>query len=434
MSALAYTLSSFAIILVLSRLRLPLWLAICGGAASLGGFFAIGWVDLVRTILAAATQGTSIGLLLTFALLMVLSEAMRQTGRLEQMVSLIQSFLRRPAITLAALPALIGLLPMPGGALFSAPMVRQAAGERRIGGDMLSAMNYWWRHVWEHWWPLYPGVILAMSLTNSDLLVFAAFQIPLGLFMALSGLLILRRLHPDLQQAAPPPSPGTKRKILHAIAPIGLILVVWFAGDVAIKIAMAPTRGWAVPVGGSTFLVKFAPLILGLVISLAYTLGARSLPARQVARLVMNREILPLLGLVLSIMIYQQMLVRVDAARAISSELSALHVPVWLVVIALPFIAGMLTGIAFGFVGVSFPLVLSLVASMPDHPAVRPYAVLAYASGHLGMMLSPIHLCYVVSNRYFSTTFGATMRLIAGPSAIMAACAGGYFLLLRWLL
>jgi len=434
MSALSYTLLSFAIILILSRLKVPLWLAICGGAGSLGIFFGLGGMGLARVAWAAATDAASIGLLLTVALLLILSEAMRQTGRLERMVSLIQAFLRRPAITMAALPALIGLLPMPGGAIFSAPMVRQAAGDNRIDGDMLSAVNYWWRHIWEHWWPLYPGVILAMSLTNSDLLTFAAFQIPLGIFMVLGGIIILRALHPDMRQIGPPPPPGTKLKILQAIAPIGLVLIVWFACDMVFK-AVVGWMGIEAGAGHAGLLPlagKFAPLILGLVASLVFTLWSKPLPARQVVRLMMGKELVPLLGLVLSVMIYQHMLTDVNAAAAIGRELIAMHVPLTSVVILLPFIAGLLTGVAFGFVGVSFPLVLSLVASMPDHPAMRPYAVLAYACGHLGMMISPTHLCYVVSNRYFGATFSATSRLIVWPCLLVVILEAAYFLLLKW--
>jgi hypothetical protein len=83
---------------------------------------------------------------------------------------------------------------------------------------------------------------------------------------------------------------------------------------------------------------------------------------------------------------------------------------------------------------VSFPLVISLVESMPDHPAMRPYVVLAYACGHLGMMISPLHLCYVVSNRYFEATFGATIRLLKWPLVVVIVTSGTYFLLLKWAL
>lgn len=435
MPALTLTLCSFAIILLLSRLKAPLWAAITTGTVALGLFFNATPAEIARVAATGATRSTSIGLLLVMALLMAFSESLRQTGRLERIVEAVNAVFRRPAITLAALPALIGLLPMPGGALFSAPMVRQAAGEKAPDGNLLSALNYWWRHIWEHWWPLYPGVILAMSLTSSSLASFISFQFPLCIGMALSGLLILKALHPDMHRVLPPAPAGAMRNLLNAITPIGLILILWFAADFSIKTAVRiqPALIGSMSPGASDLLTKFSPLLLGLLGSLIATLVSNPLPARKVARLFGGKETLPLLGLVLSVMIYQQMLTHVNAAQRIGEELTARHVPLTSVVIILPFIAGMLTGIAFGFVGVSFPIVLSLIAGMPDVP-MRPYVVLAYASGHIGMMLSPIHLCYVVSNRYFEATFGATYRHIALPSLLMAILAGAYFSLLRWLL
>ena len=59
---------------------------------------------------------------------------------------------------------------------------------------------------------------------------------------------------------------------------------------------------------------------------------------------------------------------------------------------------------------------------------------MAYACGHLGMMISPIHLCYVLSNRYFATNFSATARLIAWPCLVVAVLTTAYFMLLKWAL
>ncbi len=308
MPALGLTLVSFGIILALVRLKVPLWFAIFCGAISLGLFFGEDAKGLVRVAWVGVTQSTSIGLLITMVLLLTLSDAMRQTGRMQRMVTSIQAYVRRPAITLAVLPALIGLLPMPGGAIFSAPMVRQAAHGSELGGHVLSSINYWWRHIWEHWWPLYPGVILAMSLTNSDLLTFAMFQIPLGVFMVLGGVWMYRSMPALLLPMAPPPPPGLKRTILVSVAPIGVILIVWALGAIMMKFLAAHLGPGGFSPGGLSFMQKFAPLLLGLAVSLVFTLWARPFPFKQLWRLTWNKESIPLLGLVLSVMVYQNML------------------------------------------------------------------------------------------------------------------------------
>ncbi|MFB3893313.1 MAG: DUF401 family protein [Phycisphaerae bacterium] len=442
MQALCLTLLAFAIMLVLARLRVPLAAAIIVGAAALGMFFGRWPKDILLIAGAGVIKPMSIGLLLTITLLLAISEAMRITGQLERIVTLASAFLRRPAVTLAALPALIGLLPMPGGALFSAPMVKSAAGDGRIGGDLLSAVNYWWRHIWEHWWPLYPGVIMAMTLTGSDLPTFAAFQMPLSLGMVATGLLILRRIHAGLRITAPPPPAGTKRQLLRATSGIWIILICWGLAAGAGRIIFGPMPLPPLPGEGPLSYTEQAfrtaremvPLILGLLGSFAWICHGGRLTAGAVRRMILSKSMLPLLGLVIAVMVFQNMLEAVGAAGQIGKGLNDLNMPVIVVVIVLPFVAGMVTGVAFGFVGVSFPIVIPLVAAMAGSPAGRPYWVLAYACGHLGMMISPIHLCYVVSNRFFGTTFGPVTKHIAAPAGIMAVIAAAYFIALKFVI
>ena len=226
MHALPYTLGVFALILILSRLKVPLAPAIFVGAIVMGLLFGLTGTSVAGTIWAGVIQPRTIAMALITMLLLSLSVLMQHGGQLEEIVSLAGGLLRRPAVAMAALPALIGLLPMPGGALFSAPMVRSAAGDTQVDRSMLSAINYWFRHLWEHWWPLYPGVILAMGLTGSAYLPFAACQLPLGIFMVLGGLLLIYRVHPDLRIKAARPPPGTRRKLLRATSSIWVILVV----------------------------------------------------------------------------------------------------------------------------------------------------------------------------------------------------------------
>jgi hypothetical protein len=433
-SKLVATLAAFALILLLARLKLPLSLAILGGVLALGWLFGLGAWDVVAVSLAGAVQPITIGLCVAVVLLLSISEAMRQAGQLTEIVALAKAFLRRPAVTMAALPALIGLLPMPGGALFSAPMVEAAAGEASVGRDRLSAVNYWFRHIWEYWWPLYPGVILALTLTASDLGTFVLYQIPLGLFMATGGLVIFRGAAPDLHRRAPRPPPGQARRLLRVTSTIWVILLVWGVASVAVAAGarLLPDE----PAGrqGMAIARKFVPLTVGLLVGLLWTMRMNRLGGRQVGRILTRPALGRMVVLVVSVMVFQHLIQHVEAAPRIAEELTGLRVPVILVVIVLPLIAGLVTGLAVGFVGTSFPIVLGLVAALPGEPSIRPYVALAYAFGHLGQMLSPLHVCHVVSNRYFKTGFAAVYPRILPAAAVTAVLAVSYFLLLRQLL
>ena len=428
-------MAAFGLILLLSRLKVPLSVAILTGAAALGVLFGLGSGQIGSAALAGATRPNSIGLLVITILLLALSQSMRAGGQLEQIVSLARAFLRRPAVAMAALPALIGLLPMPGGALFSAPMVEAAAGGSESSGR-LSAINYWYRHLWEYWWPLYPGVILAAEWTARPLEVFIAQQLPLGLFMAASGVVIFRGLHQDLRATGALAQEGTKRRLLRSTSSIWIILIVWAVGTVAARLVFAHMGLGAEQLKARenlSALSKYGPLTVALVASLVWTARLNGIGPGGLAKVFAGRSLYDLAVLVLSVMVFGQLLETTNAGWRIGGELQALEIAPILVVGALPFIAGMVTGLAVGFVGVSFPIVLEVVRAMSEGGATSAYMVLAYACGHLGMMLSPLHLCHIVSNRYFNTTFGPVYRRIIPAAAIMFVLAVGYFGLLRLL-
>jgi hypothetical protein len=45
------------------------------------------------------------------------------------------------------------------------------------------------------------------------------------------------------------------------------------------------------------------------------------------------------------------------------------------------------------------------------------HASLAYASGYMGMMLSPVHICFLVSKDYFKASLLASYRHLYKPVA-----------------
>ncbi|MHC4563036.1 MAG: DUF401 family protein, partial [Planctomycetota bacterium] len=201
-SALVSVLAGFALILVLTRLNVPVAASIAAGAAVVVLLFDRSALQTAGILGRGLIVPRTLAVAVVVALLLVLSMAMRASGRTDRMVGLMKSILRRPAISMAAMPAMIGLLPMPGGALFSAPMVSSAAAGTAVTGAQLSAINFWYRHLWEYWWPLYPGVIVAMRIAGDELGIdqgtFILWQLPMSLIMLLGGLWVFRGLHPDL--------------------------------------------------------------------------------------------------------------------------------------------------------------------------------------------------------------------------------------------
>ena len=97
------------------------------------------------------------------------------------------------------------------------------------------------------------------------------------------------------------------------------------------------------------------------------------------------------------------------------------------VVCLLPFITGLLTGLTVGFVGSTFPLVISIAGGAP-----LAVMSLAFASGFIGVLLSPVHLCLVLTREYFKADmWGVYRKLIPSGAFILIVALIEYLLLKR---
>jgi hypothetical protein len=93
-------------------------------------------------------------------------------------------------------------------------------------------------------------------------------------------------------------------------------------------------------------------------------------------------------------------------------ELAAGQVPLLAIISILPFIAGLVTGIAIGFAGTAFPLVVGLMGISGSGLTPMATLVLAFTMGYAGMMLSPVHLCLLLTREYFSSPYFKVLRYI----------------------
>ncbi|MDH4232459.1 MAG: DUF401 family protein, partial [Nitrospirota bacterium] len=102
------------------------------------------------------------------------------------------------------------------------------------------------------------------------------------------------------------------------------------------------------------------------------------------------------------------------------------QIPLLPVLCLLPFMTGMLTGITVGFVGSTFPLLISMTGGVsPAHMS------LAFAAGFIGVLLSPVHLCLVLTKEYFKADLWGIYKKTLPASAIIFIAALIEYSLLR---
>jgi len=411
--AIIKVLCCFGLILALNRLRVHLSLCLFVGAVVVGLWMGQSPGDIASGLVTSLTSLETIQLVAIICLILVVSQLMKVSGQLDRIVEKFVAIAQDAATVSVVMPALIGLLPMPGGALFSAPMVETAVAGCSLSQDRKTAVNYWFRHIWEFWWPLYPGVVLAVSLLQVEMWRFILIQAPLTLLAVAAGTVFLLR---PLRETR---SRGNSRNLQLQL--LGSFL--WEAMPIMVVIVcivfLALLRNLLVLSGLSINLPSALPLILGLLACLAWVMRVNRLGFRDFLAALFHRNTVPMLLLIFGIMAFKGALVDSQAVFKIREEMVQYQIPFLMVVVAMPLISGFITGITIGFVGASFPLLVPLFTGLSPFDFLL-HASLAYVSGYVGMMLSPVHICLLVTKDYFKASMAASYRLLYKPvTAVM---------------
>ncbi len=379
----------FLLIIVLIRFKIPIGLSLLAGALFLGIWnYGLGndlWILLYQSFI----NIKSWNLVITVILILTFANLFESAGLVKSMVSSLESFLSPRWVGRAA-PAIIGLLPMPGGAMVSAPIVREIGRNTDTRPEVFTAANYWWRHVWEATWPLYPSIILAAAVLKISVWDVAIVNFPISVTCIAAGLLLGKignsqrsGARPDLLLLLKSLWPILFIVLLGLVLKVDLIFSVVFV--ILILVFAYRIRFPAVK---RAFLKSFSPNIIVLIFG--------------VMTLMYTMEITGTAGL------FYEELLQINIAPAF-------------VVFAVPFVVGVLTGVTSAYIGVSFPVILPLLGT--ESLSFKSGMLLAFAGGFMGVMASPVHLCLVLTKEYFRASLGKTMVLLALPIVITSCMA-----------
>ncbi len=327
---------------------------------------------------------------LTFA--MTLSKLMEETGLLSNLATTLEMI--SPKLACHLIPAVIGLVPLPGGALVSAAACRDLV--HRIGLNPVQGtfINYWFRHLWEFFMPVYPGVIALSVLLNIPLSYVMALFFPISIVTIITGYIISRRMLKDVANSTKRLSKGIVLDILRASWPVIILIIMIVAGLntiiafplVVVLLAIQQRAG--LPVLSKAFRYGFGPAVVFMLYA---------------------------------IMLYKTTIESSNVAYRFLVDMQAMSMPVLIVLTLLPFVIGFITGSSTAFVGIAFPL---LVPFLVTGSQVNSYALLlAYMSGMLGLLLSPVHLCLVLSAEYFKVKLISVYRYIVPLYSVIEAMA-----------
>jgi integral membrane protein (TIGR00529 family) len=390
----------FGLILLLLRKKVAIGHVMLISSGALFLLYAMNPLQILTAARKAFISSITIKLLLSLSLIKVFELVLREQNVLSSMMSTVkETFVSRKAVMIS-MPLLIGMLPSLGGAYFSAPMVGEATEDQEMGQDEKAFINYWFRHPWEFMLPLYPGILFASVVSGIPLSSLVMANIIYALTMIITGFIFsMRRVNS--------PAPAEKRSVPHAgakqwlnflpiAAVLGLVLIL--------KIELH-----------SALIIILIPLFI------FYRYGAI-----KIIRSLKHGFSMNLIIMIAGIVLFKEMMEASGAVANLSRFFVENGIPSVPVFCLLPFIAGLLTGHTVGFVGSSFPLLLSIV----DHVSLSLIS-LAFVSGLIGVLLSPVHLCLILSREYFRADLSGIYRKTIPAGAIVFGVAVIRYLIAR---
>ena len=384
MNIFALLIIAMAIIILMLRRHIPI-----GPCMLAGGLF----IWLMKTpelhyLTQAFTETLSLprtyDIIFALYFVMCLEIELRTSGALAGMVHALQKIFSSNRVTLAVMPAFLGLLPSLGGARFSAPIVEEASKGLGLTNDHQSAINFWFRHIFEFSSPIIPGMIMACNIAGVAYSEFITHLCWLTVLMFSVGWFVLIR---PIKADSIKENTGTQaadeqgwQDLWLSLSPVVLtfVLVVFFNMNASVGMGVVTA---------------------GLFIVLHFTKREVSLKEVVVGAIDMK-----MFFNVLCILYFIQILIVTQVLQEIVTAFQSSPLPVPVIIACVSFIIGVLTGMSQGHVAIIMPIIAAMQTGSLNLAGV------AMAFGVAGQMLTPTHMCLVVTVDYFKANFFKTLK------------------------
>ena len=376
-------LISIVVILILLRLKLHPGFAILGGSVVIM-LLVLPLNSVPSLMLRTLIDKQTFTLLVVVASAMTMSSLMEAKGLLAKLAATMEGI--GPRLAMHLIPAVIGLVPMPAGALVSATAVKGLTRRLKLTPEQSTFINYWFRHIWEFSIPVYPTIIVTAAVLAIPIFVVVRTLAPMTVLAIVLGVLVsyqLLKKTPRIKVGARESARSITYNLFRASWPIFLLVVL-------------------------IFLKVDAMIAFPLTLVLLIVQQRAKLPELKKAFIYgLNPRVLLLLY---AIMLYKATIESSGVAKILVSDMQAIGLPPSLMLVGLPLLMGLATGFGPAFVGLALPLLIPYI--VVDSGINSGALILAFVSGMMGLLLSPMHLCFILSAEYFKAALVKVYRYI----------------------
>jgi integral membrane protein (TIGR00529 family) len=298
-------------------------------------------------------------------------------------------------ITIGLIPAIYGLMPVPGGALFSAPLVDKEGIKLHLKKNQRNFINVWFRHIWFPIYPISSAMILICSkdFTGLDydigLYKLIIANIPSFILFIIIGGIFLRIFTAKTKEEneiLKKNYTGLKY-LLIPTAPIILYIVVYVLNIYYPFVNVQQ--------------IQKSIFIFGLFLSFIFLFIFTKIHYKNYLKILKKSFSFNIAFTIFGIMIFREMFEITQINKILADMIQTLPFPPLLIIILIPLLLGLITGYNLGAIALSYVVIEPLFYSTNIN--IIGLTSIIFISSFVGYLISPIHLCNVVSSDHFKT-------------------------------
>jgi integral membrane protein (TIGR00529 family) len=392
---------AFALIIILIRKKFNFGLSLIIGSLILGVFSLqeINAVEIPKAFVEALIYSfednkldtLAIELALLLLLIYILAKCMQETNAIQKLIDSFRTIFYKGGI-LGLIPAIYGLMPVPGGALFSAPMIDKEGNKFNLENNQKNFLNVWWRHIW---FPIFPissamMTICSIEFSNIDIYDLIIADIPAFIAFFIIGFIFLRFFIKKIPKLKTPPKKDYTGLIflLPPLIPILIYILIFLI----------------LFLNGTSEILKDYQIkifIIGVVLSIFFLFYLIKNTKKEFIQIIKRSISFNLVLAIFGILIFREMIEVSNANIILANLINQLLIPPLLIIIIIPLILGLITGYNLGAVLLSYFLVEPFFNETGLN--IIGLTSIIFISSLVGYLISPIHLCNVVSSDYLKT-------------------------------
>lgn len=364
--------------------------------------------SMVDAAVKVFTTSSSLQTLIVVLEIGVLGSLLKQYGLLDRIVRAMSQLVPSKKALIMALPAIMGLLPVPGGAFLSAPFVDSLGNDLQLSGERKSVINLYFRHISMFLLPYNTTMLAVLSaLPEVNAYHLIGLNLPFVALYLLGAWFCYVRSAPSVKAERSGNRLQALKDVLLYLSPVYLALLLnVFAG-----------------------LAMYQSLLA--CIALTFFLIGKD-KSQYMSRVVKGLNFDTLLML-MGVYYLQNTVKGMDAVMngmgSVMTGQSILGFVLLVPVIALAF------GISTGVNLVPMSILLPLVANLNLPPMAQTvYAMYVVLWSFFGYYYSPFHLCHLLSIKYMGCdakpVYRLHLRLMPFLCAAGVALFVGYYLIL----